>query len=222
VLFVSHDMTAISRLATRSLVLQDGAVVFCGPTQDAIGFYTTRRQTQAEELSARQDRTGDGVVRLESIRFYDSQGHEVEHVGSGDALTIVVKYRSRVQRLRYEDLALDMRFTDVLGHPVTMFSTRFSSSARGELDHEGALVCHVPRLTLAEETYGVDLWLAYRAGLADRVIGAAELRVVTANFYGTGQEPVKRKHGAALIDHQWTARAECAEQDAPALVEQVS
>jgi hypothetical protein len=32
------------------------------------------------------------------------------------------------------------------------------------------------------------------------------LRVVTAPFFQFGQEPVKRKHGAALIRHEWSPR----------------
>ena len=106
-----------------------------------------------------------------------------------------------------------MRFTDVLGHPVTTFSTRFSAGpSRGRLPASGTLVCRIPSLPLAEESYGIDLWLAYRGGLADMVAGAAELRVVPGKFFETGQEPVKRKHGAALIRHEWTSAQETASQ----------
>ena len=36
-------------------------------------------------------------------------------------------------------------------------------------------MCQIPSLQLAEETYTIDLWLAYRGGLADWIVGAAEL-----------------------------------------------
>ena len=76
----------------------------------------------------------------------------------------------------------------------------------------GVLVCRIPSLALAEETYSIDLWLAYRGGLADYVTRVKDLRVVTAQFFETGQEPVKRKHGAALIRHEWSATAAAMEE----------
>jgi hypothetical protein len=91
-----------------------------------------------------------------------------------------------------------------MGHPVTTFSTRFGRRCtHGPMPPEGVLLCRIPSLTLAEETYAMDLWLAYRGGLADYVVRAGQLRVVSGNFYPSGQEPVKRKHGAALISHEW-------------------
>jgi hypothetical protein len=47
--------------------------------------------------------------------------------------------------------------------------------------------------------------MSYRRGCADSVSRAADLRVGPGRFFGTGYAPVKRKHGAALIRHQWTA-----------------
>ncbi len=213
VIFVSHDMTAISRLATVSLVLQDGACCFYGPTSDAIDFYCSNQQVQdGGDLATRKDRKGDGVIRITSLTFYDSRGKVVANVGSGDAVTVALGYTSNVKNLRYEDIALDMLFLDVMGHPITTFSTRFSQKAKGALSREGVLICHIPELALAEESYAVTLWLAYRGGLADAVLRAGELRVITNNYYGTGQEPVKRKHGAGLIRHEWTVDAAVMEE----------
>jgi lipopolysaccharide transport system ATP-binding protein len=206
VLFVSHDLTAISRLAPRTLLLQDGNVRFSGPTEEALRLYAGE-QHQQQDIASRLDRTGDGVIRIQQIRFYDSRGRIVTSVGSGEPVTIAISYTTQLGALHYADIALDMRFTDMLGHPVTTFSTRFCR-ARGEsvlIGPSGVLRCRIPSLSLAEEIYSIDLWLAYRGGLADYVSRVQDLRVVTAQFFETGQEPVKRKHGAALIRHEWTA-----------------
>jgi len=39
--------------------------------------------------------------------------------------------------------------------------------------------------------------------MSDFVPRAAEMQVVTADYFGTGAEPLIRKHGAALIPHEW-------------------
>ncbi|MDJ1482392.1 polysaccharide ABC transporter ATP-binding protein [Cytophagaceae bacterium YF14B1] len=48
VLFVSHDMQAISALTSRSIFLRQGKVDFIGPTPDAINYYIN--QTKAQDL----------------------------------------------------------------------------------------------------------------------------------------------------------------------------
>ncbi|MGD9901841.1 MAG: ABC transporter ATP-binding protein [Vicinamibacterales bacterium] len=206
VLFVSHDLTAISRLAPRTMVLSGGEVAFYGDTSEAIQFYAAQQQPTGRALAARADRSGDGVIRLESLHFEDARGGQVDAVGSGEALSLVIGYRSELPRLSFEDLALDVRLTDVLGHPIATVSTRFGRfHSDPALPGTGALCCRIPALPLATETYSVDLWLAYRGGVTDVVTRAGEIRVVSAGFFPSGDEPVKRKHGAALITHEWLA-----------------
>jgi lipopolysaccharide transport system ATP-binding protein len=205
VVFVSHDLTAISRLADLSVFLDQGHVRFIGPTEEAIHFYASLPASDNGDLGSRTDRSGDGIIRLESLRFCDAKGKVVESVGSGEPVTIVVGYRSNLRNLQSSDLVLDLRFTDVMGHPITTFSTRFNAlKAHGPLPQAGILTCHIPCLALAEETYGIDIWVGYRSATADYIARAGELNVTTFDYFGTGYAPVKRKHGAALFDHEWT------------------
>jgi lipopolysaccharide transport system ATP-binding protein len=205
VLFVSHDLTAVSRLATRSLVLQNGELSFMGSTDEALRRYSAQRPNVEQDLSTRTDRTGDGVIRLESLRVYDAAGRLTDHIASGAPATIVLTYSSQGACMRADDVALDLRLSDILGHPIATLSTRFSAQApAGPISKSGCMVCHIPSLALAEESYAIDVWLAYRGGVADSIIRAGDLRVATGHFFATGQEPVKRKHGAALLSHVWT------------------
>jgi lipopolysaccharide transport system ATP-binding protein len=216
VLFVSHDLTAISRLAPRTMVLSGGEVAFYGDTSEAIQHYASQQQPTGAALSTRLDRSGDGVVRLDSLHFEAANGGAVDAVGSGEELSVVIGYRSDLTRLQFEDLALDVRLTDVLGHPIATVSTRFGSfGSDSALPGRGRLRCRIPDLPLATETYSVDLWLAYRGGVADVVTRAGEIRVVSAGFFASGDEPVKRKHGAALIRHEWSAEPAVAAAAAP-------
>ena len=205
VIFVSHDMTAISKLATKSMVLHDGRIDFWGETSEAIHTYASRQRIEGADLSTRQDRNGDGMIRVESMRFLNAVGDEVNTIGAGDAVSIVLGYKNTASNASVSDLALDLRLTDVMGHPVATVSTRYSPAEDTNLDGRGSLICDIPSLTLAEEIYGIDVWLAYRGGLADQIHRAGELRVITSDYFGTGHEPVKRKHGPALLQHSWRA-----------------
>ena len=205
IIFVSHDMTAISRLAHLSVLLNEGRVQFIGPTEEAIHLYISQPTAQDGNLSMRHDRSGDGVIRLESLKIYDAEGKPAESIRSGERITIAIGYRSRLKNLESADLVLDLRLTDVMGHPITTFSTRFSAlKAGGPLPPAGTLTCTIPSLALAEERYAIDLWISYRSATADYIARAGELNVMMFDYFGTGYAPVKRKHGAALFSHEWT------------------
>jgi lipopolysaccharide transport system ATP-binding protein len=217
VLLVSHDMTAITHLATRCLWLDAGQVALLAEPEEVVREYTRKQQDGATDLALRKDRKGDGVIRLQAISFLDTHGTVVNSIGSGEPMTIAVQYTSHTPGIDPRDVWLDMTFRDTLGHPVATLSTRFSPVAfNGTTEDTVTLYCHVPSLTLADEVYSLDLWLAYRQGLSDQVLRAADLLVSPSNYFGTGHAPVKRKHGAGLIQHRWTAEGAKAELSAAA------
>jgi lipopolysaccharide transport system ATP-binding protein len=207
VIFVSHDLTAISRLAPRTILLQRGQLMFDGPTADAIRHYVAERRSQGEALGSRRDRAGDGLIQMESLRIFNREGEPVTSIGSGEAATLVVTYSTSGDNIQKEGLTLDIRITDVLGHPITTFSTR-CAPWNGDIAPRGTLVCHIPSLALASESYLIDLWLLYRGAVADGVLGGGEIDVVASRYFETGHQPAQRTHGAALFQHQWHAYPE--------------
>ena len=209
VVFVSHDMTAMARLAPTAILLRRGEVVATGPTSDVMATYLNESRA-ADDLRQRTDRQGDGVIRLTEIQLRSSGEHEVESVPAGDPLVLSVRYESELHQVISGAVALDVRFTDALGNPVTTVSTRFvrpAASSSASVPACGWIVCDLPALAIAEGTYGIDLWLAYRGGVADVVIRAAEIRVTASRFF-PGDSPVPRKHGSALVQHQWRWQSE--------------
>ncbi len=204
VIFVSHDMTAMSRLAHRVALVDRGRIEAVGPTDEVIGLYLSRRSEEVHSLAERTDRIGDGVLRAVRLEATDLEGAPVQHVASGAPVQLLVEIESQVRDLRAEDLVLDLRLTDAMGHPAATLSTRFVGIDDGALGSRARVSCTIPGLDLAEERYGIDLWMTYRGGLADYVQRAAELQVTPGDVF-PGAAPVKRKHGASLLRHSFRA-----------------
>jgi lipopolysaccharide transport system ATP-binding protein len=82
VLFVSHNMQAVAQLCDRALLLQRGAVVHDGPSEEVVAHYlqsaagagSERRWDEIEEAP------GDHLVRLRSVRIVDGDGQTVDYV----------------------------------------------------------------------------------------------------------------------------------------------
>ena len=80
VLFVSHNMAAVTRLCQRGILLSAGSVVADGEAQQIVSSYLTAGQgTAAERIWGDQDKVrGDDSVRLRAVRAVDSNGNVAE------------------------------------------------------------------------------------------------------------------------------------------------
>lgn len=207
VLFVSHNMTAILQLASRCVMLEGGAVSIDDSAERVVERYVHVQRGGNSSLNSRHDRLGDGVVRIEDLRFIDRHGNVVSSVGAGDPLTIEVDYRSEISNLKQDELVLDLHFVDPLGHRIGTASTRFNPPRHTMVNASvGTLVCNFPSIPFTASAYAVDYWLAYRGGMADSLLRATELRVTETNYYGTGHLPILRKHGPLLLNHSWSIK----------------
>jgi lipopolysaccharide transport system ATP-binding protein len=77
VLFVSHNMPAVTRLCRRGLLLGNGRILKDGsPQQVATVYLTASRGTTAQrEWSDCSTAPGNKVVRLRAVRVIDQEGH---------------------------------------------------------------------------------------------------------------------------------------------------
>ena len=82
VLFVSHNMAAVTRLCTRGILLSSGGVIADGETHDIVSSYlTSGLGTMASRAwPVDGDIPGDDSVRLRSVRIIDTNGEVSEGV----------------------------------------------------------------------------------------------------------------------------------------------
>lgn len=77
VLFVSHDMSAVSRLCERTIWIKDGLVYRQGPTEDVVADYLQEQSQTGAERIWEDDSPGNEIVRLKRVRVTDDDGKSV-------------------------------------------------------------------------------------------------------------------------------------------------
>ena len=77
VLFVSHQMQAVSKLCDRAILLKNGKIHYSGTTDSAISRYLEENITSSyQKAGLRTDRTGSGEAKLEEIKLIENQTNE--------------------------------------------------------------------------------------------------------------------------------------------------
>jgi len=94
VIFVSHNMPAITRLCPRTILLEDGAISFDGPSAEAVGMYlgSGTRTNAAREWKDLQDAPGNEIVRLRAIRVRTEDGQIRESIDIRSPVGVEIEF----------------------------------------------------------------------------------------------------------------------------------
>lgn len=93
ILFVSHNMPAVTRLCKRAVWIEHGRVVEDGPAPDVVNSYLGQSWEISEEREwAAAEAPGNGVVRLRRVRVCDETGDTAGSVDVGRAAGIEFTY----------------------------------------------------------------------------------------------------------------------------------
>ncbi len=208
VLFVSHQAAAVESLCTRGIVLERGQVKFDGTQMDALTYYSGSYAQAGTCLKDRTDRTGNGDVQIKRIELRSLDGEVLGTARAGQDIEVWM-YFSNPGLQPYSRLNVRIKVTTALGLPVFTQSNRMVGTSYGELPGDGAFVCRIPRLPLAESAYRIDYFVTsdhVHGEMLDSLTAAMEFHVEGGDFFGTGRMP-QTTAGHSLVDAQW--RLEC-------------
>ncbi len=207
VLFVSHNMAAVSALCDRVLLLADGQVAGIGETRSLVERYAALAgggHDARQDLANHPGRPGSAVPLMDSLALLDQAGNDCLQYRTGDTLRIRVAFGGAVTPI---NPVLGYVVRDSLGTPLFSLDNRIVPGYRFDAVHEGVIVAELPSLPLAPGRYGIDLFLGDATQSIDRISGAATFEIVESDVYGSGRMPPSQL-GAFIQHGSWSMEAE--------------
>jgi lipopolysaccharide transport system ATP-binding protein len=199
VLFVSHNLAAVRKLCSRSMLLSHGTKVAEGPTNEVLETYLSSLAGGAGvDLSQRTDRQGDGRFRFTEVLFR-ADGRVVDIPLSGQDLEVVLRYEiADGAAVAHPTVGIAI-YTTLGAHLVQLHSE--TAGGLSALPPNGEITCRVPNLPLPAGRYRLNVFGASGGEVADWVSGATDMTVADGDFFGTGRtltgEPT------VLVPHSW-------------------
>lgn len=94
VLFVSHNMSAITRLCPRAILLENGKVIADGPSNQVVSTYLHSgfHSRASQEWKVLEEAPGDENVRLRAVRVQSAQGQVTDAIDIRQTFAIEIEY----------------------------------------------------------------------------------------------------------------------------------
>lgn len=207
VLFVSHNMRAITRLCSETIHLQHGKVRDKGPSEEVVSRYMNSCLGDEQSVFLKdKDSERQDSFWLTNVTVADKGGNPVQIVSTGQDLAIVVHYGT-ASREKLSYVWARLQFNDATGNPLFACHSLQSREDRMCIPPQGSLICRINKLPLLPGNYIVGFALKGRhEDRADEIVkvydGVLRLQVAEGDFFGTGKLP-SAEHGQVLVEHSW-------------------
>lgn len=200
ILFVSHNMGAVSALCRKAIFLDQGLVTRIGHASQIIEAYLcSLLEASKYSLRDRRDRDGTGRGRITHAYLAAPEGTRLQQALSGYECILIIGYEAS-DRLA----APVFKFTvyNSIGQPLLHFDSSLVRTPFHRLPSQGYVGCRLQRLPLSRGTYRLNVSIEDRGQLLDHVIGAYSFVVEDGNFHGDGRNIVGLRE-VCLADQEW-------------------
>jgi lipopolysaccharide transport system ATP-binding protein len=206
VLFVSHNMGAVQRLCTRTVVLERGRAIFAGDTHAAISEYRERSMPRGEATSGRfeRDLTSDPPRRqtwVQAIELHDARGRRKTRFSYGEPLRLAFELEGKAAR---PGMSFVWTLLDSLGMPIAHSNSAPLCGYAGQSGQMKA-VCAIRRLPLAVGDYFFTVSAGIPGSSEPKDIwrDAARFSVIHCDPFDVKNEHVGRGLGPVVLEHAW-------------------
>lgn len=201
VLFVSHNLAAITRLCPETIFLEGGGIKAKGRSEEIVNLYLN--SCFSNDLSSSPIRQGGGGKKpfvLTNVALLDKAGNPIQVVRSGQDFSIKLQYTTDGDSRLLHAWAR-LAFTDASGDPLFVCHSLQSRPEALAMPSKGTLVCQVKKFPLLPGNY--ILGFTFKGNdVATFYEGIMRLQVAEGDFFGTGKLPSSQL-GHFLVDHSW-------------------
>lgn len=209
VLFVSHNMDAITTLCKRAVLLIDGHMGMEGVVDKTVTHFLSTLRMQRSQVHGEVLLDGhpgrlkklEQLIRITHCKILDHTGSPKTFFKSGAEVQIIIGYESKISGGNLHP-AFFVIFNDIMGKRIFSCSNEFVQCPFNTLRPKGEVKCIIPKLPIVPGNYTITLSCKVGPTWSDGVYDAVEIEVLSGDFFGTGHTPSK-EWGASLVEHHW-------------------
>lgn len=204
VLFVSHNMAAVTNLCGRAILLNGGILTSTGSAQDVAQAYVGGLKTiDNADLRRIAGREGNGKMRIVGLRMLNDERGSIRTPVCGQDVSFEILYEGE-EELQGKTVVVSIAFFNTVGQPLFLCRSDLQGTDFRDLPSVGSVFCRIRRFPLPPGRFRVNLYCEVNGTIADWIKDALAIDVAEGDFFGSGRLP-SRGRGDLLVEHEWLA-----------------
>ena len=205
ILFISHNMTIVSALCNKALVLDHGKTIYpLGPVHDAIACYLSEvGKSQQAQLEEGRQIVAPGSVRISGFSVRGEDHSILETLTSGMPVNFLIDYLAE-QFQPLKDINFSILIKDLKGDVIANLNSLATVGPLALSAQSGHLICHIEKLPLAPGNITISLILEQGGQVVDKIedafVGNVDAGGRLENKWFRGSR------GWVLIDQDWSVQ----------------
>ena len=203
ILFVSHNMEAITNLCTQTVLLDQGKITRQGNTSEVIDEYLDNKSSyEIISIGEREDRQGNGRLKVIDTWIADEKDNKKTNVIMGQTIKICARYKKHDGDM-IEGLTVAFAINTLKNVQVSDLSNIMTGdNFIGQVPSDGIITCVIPKLPLNTGTYTYNIMTRDKTNdILDYVVEAGRFEVVAGDYYGIGK--ISDSSRLIMMDHNW-------------------
>jgi len=198
ILFVSHNMNAISRLCNKAIFIKNGNIRFYGKVDETIRLYNNSSLNKIEFIDSKKTHKKAFVKGFKVLTNQDKSS-----IFSNNVYTFIVDIQVQKDLSKLE---VGMGINDELGHRITTLFSRFYNIKFQVKCGFSTFFCKVKNLTLKPGVYYANIFIGDRYEAYDFILDPVMFKIQTEdNFFPSGMTP-DESQGSVLVTQKWSIK----------------
>lgn len=185
VLFVSHNLAAVSQLCSKGILLRKGELIVNDEVNKVVHEYISfnRNKQNHDGLINLDLRKGNKEYQVESINILDRQKRPIEVVTTGSTIIFEIKFNKRINP-REGNFRIDFAIDNEQDFRIAWFSTYVKSEINEVFSK---LYLEIPIFQFGSGTYYLTYFSTWNGILVDYIHQARSFNVEEGDFFNTGK-----------------------------------
>lgn len=193
IILVSHSAEQVGSVCDRAMVLDGGAMVYDGDTQDAI--HVLRDSFQRREDSGTTTAShSKGLVEIDSVELLNARHERTAEISTGDAAVLAVEFTAHS---RLHNWMAAMSVESSLGQLLFRFDTLAAHQELPEVEGSARVEFTIPEIVLGDGSFPINVGIGDQSGTTLARQSGATVLNVRGPYVGTG--PVGMRPTVAVV-----------------------
>jgi lipopolysaccharide transport system ATP-binding protein len=201
ILFVSHNLAAVSQLCKRGVLLKQGELVGIGQSEDIISSYISQTKVginNGASLINLDLRKGSGQFKVERIRMVNDLGLPISIARTGSELIFEIQF-NRTIHLNEGSFRIDFAIDTEQDMRVGWFS---SDAVVSKLKKEFKIVSlKIPKFIFGSGKYYLTFYITLNGIVVDYIHQGFPFEVEEGDFFNTGKT-IPKSQTFIYTEHQ--------------------